>query len=468
MADVLPSESASSAQDTVKSVSGPSGLLIVAENRDAFALRVLAAREAVSTLDLMYYIWRDDHCGRLLMREVLAAADRGVRVRLLIDDINPQASDAKYLLVDDHPNIELKLFNPSGMRRRGLARALELVVRVHAMTRRMHCKAWIADGKLAIAGGRNIGDEYFDAAETNFRDIDLLMTGHVVEQASAVFEAYWNYTGSWPISLLNPAKPQKRKAKRKPSKLETDEALGPSRSIADYLTSNGPMHEVERARLIADPPEKAAGQRRGNWMMNEVRPVIQGSRERLRIVSPYFVPGRVGVGILSELVERGVDAAVVTNSLAATDVAAVHGGYANYRRKLLRRGVRLFEFQRSAETPQISVFGSKGASLHTKAFIVDGSHGFVGSLNFDPRSASLNTEMGVLFENEGLASELQGLFEHDMSPSTSYRVWLERGRLLWEGIDSGRIRRFSSEPKASLRRRLVAFIVRWLPMESQL
>lgn len=468
MADVLTDHFSGAMPGAAERTDGASELLIVAENRDAFALRVLATREAKSTLDLMYYIWRDDHCGRLLMREVIAAADRGVRVRLLIDDINPQASDAKYILVNDHPNIELKLFNPSAMRRRGVARALELAVRMSAMTRRMHCKAWIADGKLAIAGGRNIGDEYFDAAETNFRDIDLLMTGHVAKQACDVFEAYWNYPGSWPIGLLNPAKPIRRKSKRKPSTLEVDEALGSSQTMADHLAAKGPMHSVRSARLLADPPEKAAGQMRANWLMSEVGPIIQGSQERLRIVSPYFVPGRVGVNILAGLVERGVDAAVVTNSLAATDVAAVHGGYANYRRKLLRKGVKLFEFQRSAEKPQISVFGSKGASLHTKAFIVDGSHGFIGSLNFDPRSASLNMEMGVLFEDAALVTELQSLFEHDMSPRASYRVWLERGRLWWEGIDGGRLRRYSSEPRASLRRRLVAFIVRWLPMESQL
>lgn len=447
---------------------GPSELLLVPDNAHAFALRVLTAREAKSTLDLMYYIWRDDHCGRLLMREVIAAADRGVAVRLLIDDINPQECDANYHRVDDHPNIEVRLFNPSVTRQRGMARVLEMALRISAMTRRMHCKAWIADGAIAIAGGRNVGNEYFDAAETNFRDVDLLMKGAVVKQAGEVFETYWRHEVSKPVASLNSARPlRRRKWATGQSKLETEETLGPYKSVSDYVTSNGPMLTVDDARMLADPPDKALGQSRGNWVMKEVRALISAGQDRVQIVSPYFIPGQAGVEILSDLVKRGVDAAVVTNSLAATDVAAVHGGYANYRRQLLRNGVRLFEFKRSAE-PRISVFGSKGASLHTKAFLVDASHGFVGSLNFDPRSASLNMEMGVLFNDEKMVSRLEDVFVRDMAPDTSYRLDLEKGRIVWKTEDRGQPQRWITEPGASLRRRLVALLARWLPVESQL
>ena len=443
-------------------------IAIVADNSDAFAVRALAAREATRTLDMMYYIWHDDHCGNLLVKEVVAAADRGVKVRLLIDDMNPQVNDANYLQVDGHPNIELKLFNPSGCRDRGLFRGLEIVARLTAMTRRMHCKAWIADSRLAIVGGRNIGDEYFDAAETNFRDIDLVMTGPVARQACSVFERYWTYGGSVAIGALNPARRRGKLQRRNRSDLDIEQALGPSRTMAEFMADRRSLRIADTARLIADPPEKIEDRHRENWLLEQIRPLIQASSDRVEIISPYFVPGKLGTQALTELVNRGVSATVVTNSLAATDVAVVHGGYANYRRRLLRSGVKLFEFQRAAEGGKMSVLGSKGASLHTKSFTVDDRFGFVGSFNFDPRSVSLNTEMGVVFECGELVRELRELFVAETSPQRSYRVSLDNGRLRWDGEDEDGPQSYSSEPRASLRRRLVAFVMRWLPIESQL
>ena len=170
------------ADDNIKA--GKSGLLLVSDNYDAFAMRVLAARSAVRTLDLMYYLWHDDHTGRLLLQEVFRAAERGVRVRMLLDDVNPRKNDAAYLALNNHPNIELKLFNPSGIRSGRIMRGVEVLLRLFALTRRMHNKAWIADDKFAIVGGRNVGDAYFDAAETNFRDLDLLLLGPAVQQTA--------------------------------------------------------------------------------------------------------------------------------------------------------------------------------------------------------------------------------------------------------------------------------------------
>jgi putative cardiolipin synthase len=197
-------------------------------------------------------------------------------------------------------------------------------------------------------------------------------------------------------------------------------------------------------------------------------PVIQASRTCLEVVSPYFIPGRKGAALLADLVARGVDVLVLTNSLAATDVATVHGAYANYRKRLIRSGVQLFELQPFARKPNISVFGSKGASLHTKAFTVDGKVGFVGSFNFDPRSVSLNAEMGVLFEDERLVAQLRERFQRERSPQASYQVTLRKGRLQWTGVDDGEMRHYTSEPEASLSRRLLAALVRFLPIESQL
>jgi cardiolipin synthase C len=449
---------------------GLSGLRLISDNGEAFAARVLAARSAVESLDLMYYLWHDDRTGRLMLDEVVKAADRGVNVRLLLDDINSRASEQAYLSLDSHPNIELRLFNPTSARNGSMLRWVELAARLFALTRRMHNKAWIMDGKLAIVGGRNIGNAYFDAADTNFRDLDVLLVGPAVDQTNEIFERFWAAAATCSVRALNPgAKPQGRPRRGAPvgPADELVKQLGRRRSIAEFMSHHS-MHWVAKARVIADPPEKATGKKRRNWLTRELVPLITSARQSLVIVSPYFIPGRKGAAILSKLVKQGVDVEVLTNSLAATDVATAHGAYANYRKVLLKAGVRLFELQPFHGRQNISVFGSKGASLHTKAFVVDDRAGFVGSFNFDPRSVSLNAEMGVLFEDEQLAAELRAIIRRERSPRTSYRLSLSHSRLSWETQAAGRIRRFQREPEAGVWRRLLAGVVRWLPIESQL
>jgi putative cardiolipin synthase len=455
------------AQDEI--AAGKSGLLLIADNSEAFATRVLATRGAVRSLDLMYYLWHDDHSGRMLMQEVVKAAERGVRVRMLLDDINPRNSDAAYLALNSHPNIELRLFNPAGMRNGSIFRSVELVARLFALTRRMHNKAWIADESVAIVGGRNIGDAYFDAADTNFRDLDLLLLGPAVGQTMQIFEAFWNCGASRPIQLLNPAAAGSADFLKDP---ETDGKLlgsiGAWRSITEFVAARSDICWTPSVRVISDPPEKVRGKKRRNWLTKELLPAIQATRERLEIVSPYFIPGRNGSAILSKLVSRGAEVTILTNSLAATDVAAVHGAYAKYRRKLLRDGIKLFELQPFSGQADISVFGSKGASLHTKAFTVDDTVGFVGSFNFDPRSVSLNSEMGVLFSDTRLVTELRRRLSREKAPQTSYQLVLENGALRWLGMTDGQMRRYSREPGAGLYRRIIAALVRCLPIESQL
>ncbi|MHA6686986.1 phospholipase D family protein [Mesorhizobium sp. A556] len=458
------------AKDKIRA--GNTGLLLIADNYDAFAARILATRSATRTLDLMYYLWHDDHTGRLLMQEVVRAAERGVRVRILLDDINSPNSDSAYQALDAHPNVELKLFNPSGMRNGSLLRGLELVFRLFAMTRRMHNKAWIADDTIAIVGGRNIGDAYFDAAETNFRDLDLLLVGPAVSQATRIFEAFWNSSAVMGIGALHPGEPAEVAGFVSQIDRTEDtallEGLRSLNSITEFIAAGGGFHWTPAARVISDPPEKVRGEKTRSWLMRELLPILQSSAKNLEIVSPYFIPGRKGTAIFSQLVAKGSTVTVLTNSLAATDVATVHGAYANYRKRLLKAGIRLFELQPFSRQANISVFGSKGASLHTKAFTVDGKIGFVGSFNFDPRSISLNAEMGVLFEDEWLAAELRRRFRHEILPQTSYAVTLRDGRLVWTGIDQGQMHQYTTEPEASLSRRVLAKLVRWLPIESQL
>jgi putative cardiolipin synthase len=453
-----------------------SGLLLIADNKDAFAVRALMAREARHKLDLMYYIWRADRTGKLLAHEVFKAADRGVKVRMLLDDINPSNSDADHRALNNHPNIELRLFNPTRARHGNYWRLVELIANRLRLTRRMHNKAWIVDGKLALIGGRNVADEYFDAAETNFRDLDILMQGGPVEQTQGIFDLFWNCGGAKPISKTDPPPIGKVGKWLRPDRREMDnDRVRSLRDRADSLGSvdalikdGGGMRIADMARVVSDPPEKALGKLRRNWLMAELLPAVRSARERLDVISPYFIPGKRGVALLNELVEQGVQTTVLTNSLAATDVAAVHGAYANYRKALLKCGVHLHELQPFAKRKRISVFGSKGASLHAKAFTVDGRAGFVGSFNFDPRSASLNTEMGVFFEDSELADELLALFRKEIAPDTSYHLSLEKGRIRWRGEDEGTLRDYTHEPEASIARRTIANLVRFLPIESQL
>jgi putative cardiolipin synthase len=459
---------------------GLNGISLISDNMAAFALRAVSARRAGRSLDLQYYYWKNDLTGRMLIREVLTAADRGVRVRLLLDDINAGLHDRMCLALDGHPNIEVRLFNPSRARTDRFKRGFEMMLRPFRATRRMHNKQWIADGRLVIAGGRNIGDAYFDADEqSNFRDLDVWMLGPVAEESAMVFDRYWNSPVVVPIGSLRTPRAHYLPAFR--TKIEKIAATPGGRHYLAHvdevipdgvlLPANTMLHWTSAAMLVSDPPEKAFLQKRNNWVMRELMPALTSAQHGVRVISPYFIPGAQGIAEIARLVQRHVKVEVLTNSLAATDVAAVHGAYANYRKALLRGGATLFELKATHEIgdPQrMSLFGSRGASLHTKAFTVDGKTGFVGSMNFDPRSASLNTEMGVLFTHPALVKEVEAIFDEETSPENSFRLSLDNGRLRWHDREGDEARVLRREPEAGFWRRLTAGIIGILPIESQL
>ncbi|OHV72140.1 phospholipase D family protein [Ensifer sp. LCM 4579] len=457
-----------------------SAIALVSDNIEAFVVRAQSARRAGRSLDLQYYYWKDDLTGFLLTREIVEAADRGVRVRLLLDDINAGIHDRLCISLDAHPNVEVRLFNPSRARVDRFRRGFEMAVRAFSATRRMHNKLWLADGRLAISGGRNIGDAYFDAAElSNFRDLDVWMTGPVVDQVTEMFDRYWNSASVLPIAALRTP----RKAYL-PALRETLEALARTAAARFYLEKvdeaevgsglycgSRTLHRCDGVRVAFDPPEKALMQKRQNWLLRELFPLMKAAERDLRIISPYFIPGAEGTRELTALAAKGVKVAVLTNSLAATDVAAVHGGYMKYRIGVLRGGADIYELKASGDFldhHRMSLFGARNASLHTKAFLVDGLTGYVGSMNFDPRSASLNTEMGVIFSDRALAAELETIFDEETSPERSYRLLLEGGRPVWRDRTNGAARLLRHEPEASLFRRLIAGAIRFLPLESQL
>ena len=454
-----------------------SGLQLLSHNLAAFRARLQTARLAGRSLDLQYYFWKADLTGRLLCLELIAAADRGVRVRFLLDDINSFGFDRTYIALDSHPNIEVRLFNPSRSRSDAFRRGIELIVKYFTATRRMHNKCWIADGRIAIVGGRNIGDEYFDASEAaNFQDIDVMAVGKAVAQAEAVFDDYWNSEAALPIRILH--KLRNPRLSKLVERLQTHCGTGRARKFL-YLaqghteqipafTAPDQFHWSREASVIADPPEKASGLGKEHWLGEQINAMLKSAVKSLRIISPYFIPGEAGAKTLIGLAAQGVDVRVLTNSLAATDVIAVHGAYARYRKILIRHDVSIHELKPEPGRHRASLFGSKTASLHTKAFLVDGELGFVGSFNLDPRSRSINTEMGLLFRCPSLARQLQRIFANQSSLEASYRVEEKAGKLRWTDEKDGTVQHYQSEPEAPLRRILPAKLIAWLPIESQL
>jgi putative cardiolipin synthase len=342
----------------------------------------------------------------------------------------------------------------------------------------MHNKAWIADGRVAIVGGRNIGEQYFSAdAEVNFRDLDLVLLGPAAQQASAIFNSYWNSTAAVPIATLGTRDPEALRAllaqvihdARSDAARRYLDRVGDTQLVRDHYRSVLHPHWTAGIQVVADPPVKSSGDNRAEWLVGRLTPLISAARREALVISPYFVPGEDGTARLAALTGRGVHVGIVTNSLAANDVYAVHSGYALYRERLLRRGVDLHELRANARAMAAPSFVGTGASLHTKAFVLDEARGFVGSFNVDPRSKNLNTEMGVLFDDPIMAARLRDEYLRLASPELSYRVYLNKeGALRWLDRAQPPAVVLDREPDAGFWRRALARASGWLPIESQL
>ncbi|WP_375619501.1 MULTISPECIES: phospholipase D family protein [unclassified Bartonella] len=454
-------------------------LSLIISNLDAFCVRAIGAAEAGRSLDLMYYIWDDDLTGRLLLSEIVKAADRGVRVRLLLDDINAQARDPAYIALDKHPHIEVRVFNPGRSRKGGLRRGLEIILRAITVTRRMHNKAFIVDGRIAFVGGRNLADSYFDAGEeSHFRDLDLMLIGPSVKKVESIFDDFWNSAVVLPIHTLVVPKSASDLSYWR-DKLQKFRDSKVAKVYLDYvkehinfdcfIQTGRRLFLADKVVVLSDPPEKALRKKASNWLMKALSKVIGNAQKTVQITSPYFVPGKVGTQNFSNLVSKGVDVKILTNSLAATDVALVHGGYVSYRKALLKSGVKLYELKAEGNTHGLRLFRSSKASLHAKAFLIDRKTAFIGSLNFDPRSASLNTEMGILFECAPITARLDLLFSEETTGEMSYHLRLgNNNRIYWDFIENEKKYSIDHEPESNFWRRAFAKIISWLPIESQL
>lgn len=456
---------------------GESCLMLLQNNVDAFAMRAITAFEAGRSLDLQYYLWHDDLTGKLLGSEILAAAERGVRVRLLIDDMNVRNNSLLLRALNAHRNINVRLFNPICIRRNRLMRIAEMLLSLFSINRRMHNKAWIVDGRIAIVGGRNIGDEYFDAAaKRNFFDADLFVGGVAVNDAVAIFDNFWNSQVAVPLEVF--FHQQSDKFADHLNKMDTVKASQAAKpylqtlletpSVNALFDGNWEIHWTKNVFILSDPPEKILNQRQSEWLFAKVKPILSEVKEKINLISPYFVPGKIGMRALLAACKKNIDISILTNSLAATDVLLVHGGYQHYRKQLLMMGIHLYELKPFGKTER-TLLGSKGASLHTKACLIDNRIGFIGSFNLDQRSAMLNTEMGVLFEEIALTKVLQNAFIIHSSTLYSYKLLLIEDKIRWQDISEEEVACFwDDEPQTRWWQRVVAKIISYLPLDSQL
>ncbi|SPB13886.1 phospholipase [Caballeronia novacaledonica] len=465
---------------------GDNAFHLLSDGTDALGARVILSETADRTLDLQYYIWHDDLTGREMAASVMRAADRGVRVRLLLDDLGTNADDQFLLALASHPNVQVRLFNPVANR---TFKKLGSAAEFFRVNRRMHNKALIADNQAAILGGRNIGDEYFGASSTvAFGDLDVLVHGPVVREVSSAFDLYWNSDAAYPIDNLmrRHADPDALAAYRQ--KLDAyllSETHSPYvAQVRERLASVIHQRDTEfswgKATLLYDDPAKitrAPGDKEGH-LMSQIKALKLDPDEDMLIVSPYFVPRDEGVRWLRSMTARGVHVTVLTNSLAATDVAAVHAGYQRYRKDMLEAGVRLYELKPVASTDEgkstkKSTFGSSKASLHAKTYVFDRKRIFIGSMNLDPRSVELNTEIGVYCESAAAAEQVANTIGTNID-RIAWRVELQDDgnggtRMVWIDTDAnGNTTRLDSEPDVSAFRRASIWMLSILPIESQL
>jgi putative cardiolipin synthase len=449
---------------------GKTGLTLLLDNADAFSARMQSVMHAGRSLDLMYYIWSTDLAGWLLIDALVAAADRGVRIRLLLDDVNVQGFDRTFLALTQHPLIEVRLFNPTRNRGQAVRRLAEMLLGLARFTRRMHGKMWIADGRLAIIGGRNIGDTYFSAdnGTRNSVDADVMFVGPKVAEVSDVFDSYWNLGLSLPIVALWPAFRASPRAFR--NRLARHIRSAASREfIAKVQNGRSPdnflidrLYWADKVQLLADPPDKAYDLHTAPWMGTAIDSILQAAEFDVQLITPYFVPGSAGLAVLTGLMTRGVKVSLVTNALSATDLITVYGAYRYFRSPMLAAGASVFEFSKPAST------GHKRDVVHSKVFMIDGRQGIVGSLNFDLRSAYINTELGLLFEGPPLLAELRTMFDTLSSPEQAYQVTQTGRALYWAVTRPGLPNVMTVEPESGWSRRATSWIVGQLPIKKYL
>ncbi len=464
-----------------------SGFHLLVSGQEAFIARAALAESAERTLDLQYYIVAQDATATLLLYRALRAAQRGVRVRLLLDDMYAVGRDFDLAILAAHPNVQIRVFNPFLNRGPlGLSRLFEFLGDSDRLNRRMHNKLWIADNAIGIVGGRNLGDSYFAAhGERDFADVDVLAAGPVVAAVSRSFDEYWNSEWAVPVAAF---------LGQPPGTADLDQVLSDMAARAERFRDTDYARSLRgidlgrvmrsgqfalspaRATALYDPPAKprAETSQQPGQIISALRQVVVNAKQEVILISPYFIPSEQGMGVLCALARQGVLIRVLTNSLASTDVPVVHAGYARYRPRLLACGVAIHEFRPGAlRSTRVRVGLSSGASLHSKAVIVDRQIVLVGSMNLDPRSRQANTEVALLIESPALGEQFGTQFLDTVSPDQAFRVELAEpgdvnAPLVWIGEEDGKAVRYAEEPLAGWWRRFTSGLLGALAPESLL
>ena len=453
-----------------------SGVYALNSGHDAFATRALLADIATQSIDVQYYIWHQDLTGLLLLKALKKAADRGVKIRLLLDDNGINGLDPILSELDAHPYVEVRIYNPFANRNFKLAGYLYDFGRLN---RRMHNKSFTVDGLATIVGGRNIGDEYFDTgSQPIFIDLDVLAVGEVVGHVSHDFVRYWSSASSYPLELLV------RKSSSANNILEDAVAkvsnsnqyktymkeLGNSQIINELIAGDLPLEWTE-VRLISDSPLKTLRKAKSDQLLvGQIAALMKDVTVSIDVVSPYFVPGKKGVQEFAKLKSQGVEVRILTNSMSANDVKLVHSGYAKYRNKLLRKGIDLFElkaqFSPADDRRSAGFAGSSGSSLHAKTFATDEKRIYIGSFNFDPRSVQLNTEMGFLIESETMARSMKEAFDDSLKDIAYVLEYEENQKIKW--LDSSAeegSRVHNADPETTMVERGLVTFLGYLPIQ---
>ena len=454
---------------------GESAYWLIDRNELALDSRIAITDSATSTLDIQYFIWQQDATGNLLAAHVLAAADRGVKVRLLLDDFGISTVQNDLLMLDGHPNIEVRVFNPWVSRRLRFNKAVEYLFHMGRLNRRMHNKTYIADGRFAIIGGRNIGDRYFGLYRPFVQDdLDVLLAGKATDEVSTSFDAFWNSSSVYPVALfLPPSEGASRLAavrEKIAARLTADADFlrsFPLQPVAwkDYLDGLVGSFAAGPADIFYDPPDPDDTEH--PRLYPEFKALVGSAQHEVLICSPYFIPDASFRELIRELVARGVRVAILTNSLATNNHEVAHTGYKHWRRDVLAAGAELYELREGAAaivdyvTPPAM---PHALGLHTKAVVVDDRLAFIGSPNIDPRSMVINTEIGVVGDSVTLARRLRALIERDMAPENAWRVTMDQdGWLTWS---SGN-KHLTRQPAKGFGQRFIEFVLNLFPLKKQ-
>ena len=458
-----------------------SGVELLADPGEAFRTRFAIATFAEKTLDMQYYLWKGDLAGQLLLWRALEAADRGVRVRFLIDDIFHSGRDDVYALLDTHPHFELRVFNP--MANRGAARYLNYVANRRQLNHRMHNKIFLADNAVAVLGGRNIGNDYFGIdTKANFFDLDVLTVGHGAREAGVAFDEYWNSRHAVPISVLHNKTYTEEELEAGRQRLQDSLLQLDALPFVLAMEEDETRENLERwreqlswteAHVVVDPLERFEGQGESAIVKFAEEQIADIDHEFV-VESAYLIPSKDGIANMKKEVDRGVRVRLLTNSLMSNNHISAHSGYMKYRKAMLEAGAELHELRADAALREHFKANEDGeevpAGIHTKAFVIDGEQALIGSFNFDPRSRDLNSEIGLVITNAEFAREVLRHMDEDFHPDNSYRLFLnEKGKIRWEQKNpDGSITIHKHDPGASIWKRMGARMLSWLPIEKEL